>query len=90
MFRATRYRLYPNKTQERQFQGLCGASRFVYNELLSAQAREIQAVQRWPSGKPNCLCLHGRDDSCPNSCTDPDIVTKCPEASVGVPVSHFP
>ena len=26
MFRASRYRLSPNKTQEQQFQRLCGAS----------------------------------------------------------------
>ena len=34
MHRASRYRPYPNRTQERQFARLCGAGRFVYNELL--------------------------------------------------------
>ena len=51
MFRASRYRLYPNKTQEQQFQRLCGASRFVYNELLSEQVEQPQAVPRGPDGK---------------------------------------
>ena len=32
MHRASRYRLYPNRTQERQFARLCGAGRFVYDE----------------------------------------------------------
>ena len=40
MHRASRYRLYPNRTQERQFARLCGAGRFVYNELLADQIRE--------------------------------------------------
>ena len=40
MHRASRYRLYPNQTQERQFVQLCGAGRFVYNELLAEQKRE--------------------------------------------------
>ena len=40
MHRASRYRLYPNRTQERQFEWLCGAGRFVYNELLADQIRD--------------------------------------------------
>ena len=40
MHRASRYRLYPNQTQERQFARLCGAGRFVYNELLADQIRD--------------------------------------------------
>lgn len=34
MRRASRYRLYPDQTQERQFAQLCGAGRFVCNEGL--------------------------------------------------------
>ena len=40
MHRASRYRLYPNRTQEPQLVDLCGAGRFVYNELLADQIRE--------------------------------------------------
>ena len=40
MHRASRYRLYPNRTQERQFEWLCGAGRFVYNELLAGPIRD--------------------------------------------------
>ena len=48
MNRASRYRLYPNKTQERQFARLCGAGRFVYNELL---ANQIQDYERFKAGE---------------------------------------
>ena len=45
MHRASRYRLYPNRTQERQFARLCGAGRFVYNELLAEQIREYKRFE---------------------------------------------
>ena len=48
MHRASRYRLYPNQTQERQFARLCGAGRFVYNELL---AEQIQEYGRFKAGE---------------------------------------
>ena len=35
-----RSRLYPNQAQEQQFLRLYGASRFVYNELLSEQVEK--------------------------------------------------
>ena len=44
MFRASRCRLYPHKTQEQQFQRLCGASRFVHNELLSEQIERYKQL----------------------------------------------
>ena len=55
MHRASRYRLYPNQTQEREFVQLCGAGRFVYNELLAEQEREFaryRAKER--KDKPKC------------------------------------
>ena len=45
MFRASRYRLYPNPTQERRFVQLCGAARFVHNELLAEQIRNYQRFE---------------------------------------------
>ena len=48
MFRASRYRLHPNKNQEQQFVRLCGAGRFVYNELLGDQ---IQEYERFEAGE---------------------------------------
>ena len=45
MHRASHYRLYPNQTQERQFARLCGAGRFVYNELLADQRQEYARYQ---------------------------------------------
>ena len=48
MYRASRYRLHPNQTQERQFARLCGAGRFVYNELLADQ---IQEYKRFEAGE---------------------------------------
>ena len=52
MFRASRYRLYPNKTQEQQFQRLCGVSRFVTNELLSEQVESYKQFKKSPAGEP--------------------------------------
>ena len=52
MFRASRYRLYPNKTQEQQFQRLCGASRFATNELLSEQIESYEQFQESSAEKP--------------------------------------
>lgn len=39
IYRASRYRLYPTQTRQRQFVHLCGAGRFVHNELLGDQIR---------------------------------------------------
>ena len=52
MFRASRYRLYPNKAQQQQFQRLCGASRFVYNELLSEQIENYERFKDGQTEKP--------------------------------------
>ena len=52
MFRAFRYRLYPNQAQEQQFQRLCGASRFVYNELLSEQIEKDKQFKDGQAEKP--------------------------------------
>ena len=52
MHRASRYRLYPNQTQERQFARLCGAGRFVYNELLAGQIREYKHFEAGEAEKP--------------------------------------
>ncbi len=55
MHRSSRYRLYPNQTQERQFAQLCGAGRFVYNELLADQKQEYARYQtRERKDKPKC------------------------------------
>ena len=54
MHRASRYRLYPNQTQERQFVQLCGAGRFVYNELLAEQKREYARFEAGERDKPGC------------------------------------
>ena len=54
MHRASRYRLYPNQTQERQFAGLCGAGRFVYNKLLADQIREYGRFEAGEAEKPGC------------------------------------
>ena len=54
MHRASRYRLYPNQTQERQFVQLCGAGRFVYNELLAEQKREYARFEAGEREKPGC------------------------------------
>ena len=54
MHRASRYRLYPNQTQERQFARLCGAGRFVYNELLADQIREYGRFEAGEAEKPGC------------------------------------
>ena len=45
-------RLYPNQTQERQFVQLCGAARFVYNELLAEQIRNYQRFEAGEAEKP--------------------------------------
>ena len=52
MHRASRYRLYPNQTQERQFARLCGAGRFVYNELLADQIREYGRFEAGERDRP--------------------------------------
>ena len=52
MHRASRYRLYPNQTQERQFARLCGAGRFVYNELLADQIREYERFEAGEKERP--------------------------------------
>ena len=52
MHRASRYRLYPNQTQERQFARLCGAGRFVYNELLAEQIREYGRFEAGERDRP--------------------------------------
>ena len=52
MFRASRYRLYPNPTQEPQLVDLCGATRFVYNELLAEQIRNYQRFEAGEAEKP--------------------------------------
>ncbi len=52
MYRASRYRLYPNQTQERQFARLCGAGRFVYNELLADQIREYKHFEAGERERP--------------------------------------
>lgn len=52
MHRASRYRLYPNRTQVRQFVQLCGASRFVYNELLADQIREHECFEAGERERP--------------------------------------
>ena len=52
MHRASRYRLYPNQTQERQFSQLCGAGRFVYNELLAEQNRECARFEAGERERP--------------------------------------
>ena len=52
MHRASRYRLYPNQTQERKFVQLCGAGRFVYNELLAEQKREYARFEAGERDKP--------------------------------------
>ena len=54
MHRASRYRLYPNRTQEREFARLCGAGRFVYNELLADQIREYGRFKAGEAEKPGC------------------------------------
>ena len=54
MHRASRYRLHPNRTQERQFARLCGAGRFVYNELLAGQIREYGRFEAGEAEKPGC------------------------------------
>ncbi len=52
MHRASRYRLYPNQTQARQFVQLCGAGRFVYNELLAEQKREYARFEGGERERP--------------------------------------
>ncbi len=52
MHRASRYRLYPNQTQEQQFERLCGAGRYVYNELLTDQIREYKRFEAGEAEKP--------------------------------------
>ena len=52
MHRASRYRLYPNQAQQRQFGQLCGASRFVYNELLSEQVDRYQRFEAGQAERP--------------------------------------
>ncbi|MCY3853440.1 MAG: transposase [Gammaproteobacteria bacterium] len=54
MHRASRYRLYPNQTQERQFARLCGAGRFVYNELLANQKLEYARFEAGERDRPGC------------------------------------
>ena len=54
MHRASRYRLYPNQAQERQFVHLCGAGRFVYNELLADQKREYARFEAGERDQPGC------------------------------------
>ena len=51
MYRASRYRLYPNKMQKQQFLQLCGAPRFVYNELLSEQVENCQRLGVGQAGR---------------------------------------
>ena len=63
MFRASRYRRYPNKTQEQQFQRLRGASRFVTNELLSEQVESYKQFQEGQAGKRGCPGLISAGDS---------------------------
>ena len=53
MHRASRYRLYPNQVQERQFARLCGAGRFVYNELLADQIREYKRFEAGERERPS-------------------------------------
>ncbi len=50
--RSSRYRLYPNKAQTEQFRQLCGASRYVYNELLAKQKREFARYKAGERDKP--------------------------------------
>ncbi len=52
MRRASRYRLYPNRTQERQFARLYGAGRLVYNELLADKIREYGRFEAGEAEKP--------------------------------------
>ena len=52
MHRGSRYRLHPNKTQERQFVQLCGAGRFVYNELLERQNKEYERFEAGEGDRP--------------------------------------
>ena len=52
MHRASRYRLYPTQTQEQQFARLCGAGRFVYNELLTDQIREYKRFEAGERDRP--------------------------------------
>ena len=52
MYRSSRYRLHPNKTQERQFVQLCGAGRFVYNELLEGQNKEYERFEAGERDRP--------------------------------------
>ena len=52
MHRASRYRLYPNQTQKRKFARLCGAGRFVYNELLADQIREYGRFEAGERERP--------------------------------------
>ena len=54
MHRASRYRLHPNKKQEQQFIRLCGAGRFVYNELLADQIRKYERFEAGEVEKPGC------------------------------------
>ena len=52
MHRASRYRLYPNHTQERQFAQLCSVGRFAYNEPLSDQIRRYKRFKAGEAEKP--------------------------------------
>ena len=63
MYRASRYRLYPNQAQERQFTRLCGAVRFVYNELLADQKREYARFEAGQGEKPGLPRLNSGGDS---------------------------
>ena len=51
MPRSSRYRLYHHKTQKQQFQRLCGASRFVTNELLSERVERHKQFKEGRAGK---------------------------------------
>ena len=51
MFRASRYRWSPHKTQEQQFQRLCGASGSVYNELLPERIESYKPFNGGPALK---------------------------------------
>lgn len=98
MHRASRYRLYPNQTQERQFARLCGAARFVYNELLAEQKREYKRFKAGEREKPGAFPFEFgrrfiqlkaqegnewlRELSCP-------IVRSSGAFSLGVAFSHF-
>ena len=65
MHRASRYRLYLQQAQQRQFTRLCGVARFTYTKLSAEQKPEYHDSRqtRGKSWRPPCSSSRGRSTS---------------------------